>query len=66
MTVPYAHARTILLLPPQIFRCLFCQHHGSVLCKLDRPNRIGRLDCKDCMQSFQAAITRALLSHLAL
>merc|ERR1712093_677807 len=39
------------------FKCLFCQHVGTVSCKMDKPNRIGRLDCKDCLQSFQAAIT---------
>lgn len=26
---------------------------------MDRANRLGRLDCKDCLQNFQAAITRA-------
>lgn len=56
----YASQRSI-----QVFRCLFCQHHGSVLCKMDRSNRIGRLDCKDCMQSFQAAITRELSCRLS-
>ncbi|KAL7009030.1 hypothetical protein EMMF5_001227 [Cystobasidiomycetes sp. EMM_F5] len=41
----------------KVFKCLFCQHVGTVMCKLDRPGRVGRLDCKDCLQSFQASIT---------
>lgn len=40
------------------FKCLFCQHVGTVSCKMDKQSRIGRLDCKDCLQSFQASITR--------
>ncbi|GAA6052070.1 hypothetical protein JCM3770_006614 [Rhodotorula araucariae] len=39
------------------FRCVFCAHQGSVTCKLDNKNKIGRLDCKDCGQSFQTDIT---------
>ena len=39
------------------FRCLFCGHQGKVVCKMDKPNRVGRLDCSDCGQTFQASIT---------
>ncbi|GAA6009500.1 transcription elongation factor 1 family protein [Rhodotorula paludigena] len=38
------------------FRCVFCAHQGSVTCKLDTKNHIGRLACKDCGQSFEADI----------
>ncbi|GAA5872448.1 hypothetical protein JCM8547_000927 [Rhodosporidiobolus lusitaniae] len=34
------------------FRCLFCSHQGSVTCKMDNKTKIGRLDCKDCGQTF--------------
>ncbi|GAA5842853.1 hypothetical protein JCM11251_005826 [Rhodosporidiobolus azoricus] len=34
------------------FRCVFCAHQGSVTCKMDTKNRLGRLDCKDCGQTF--------------
>ncbi|GJN91332.1 hypothetical protein Rhopal_004353-T1 [Rhodotorula paludigena] len=40
------------------FRCVFCAHQGSVTCKLDTKNHIGRLACKDCGQSFEADINR--------
>jgi len=39
------------------FRCLFCQHHGVVMCKMDKSNAIGRLDCRNCGQSFSSRIT---------
>ncbi|GAA5855280.1 hypothetical protein JCM9279_001931 [Rhodotorula babjevae] len=39
------------------FRCVFCAHQGSVTCKLDNKLKVGRLDCKDCGQSFQTDIT---------
>ncbi|POY71003.1 hypothetical protein BMF94_5928 [Rhodotorula taiwanensis] len=35
------------------FRCMFCARQGSVTCKMDTKNRVGRLQCKDCNQSFQ-------------
>ncbi|GAA5991964.1 hypothetical protein JCM11641_002026 [Rhodosporidiobolus odoratus] len=34
------------------FRCVFCAHQGSVTCKMDTKNHVGRLDCKDCNQTF--------------
>ncbi|BGP17141.1 hypothetical protein JCM10213_005235 [Rhodosporidiobolus nylandii] len=34
------------------FRCVFCAHQGSVTCKMDNKLHVGRLDCKDCGQTF--------------
>ncbi|GAA5902036.1 hypothetical protein JCM6882_000174 [Rhodosporidiobolus microsporus] len=38
------------------FRCVFCAHQGSVTCKMDSKNHLGRLDCKDCGQTFTMEI----------
>ncbi|KAL8279912.1 hypothetical protein RQP46_007762 [Phenoliferia psychrophenolica] len=38
------------------FRCLFCQHNGTVTCKLDSKAKTARLDCKDCAQNFSTEI----------
>ncbi|GAA6019792.1 hypothetical protein JCM10207_003696 [Rhodosporidiobolus poonsookiae] len=38
------------------FRCVFCAHQGSVTCKMDNKNSVGRLDCKDCGQTFTTDI----------
>ncbi|KWU42340.1 Elf1-domain-containing protein [Rhodotorula sp. JG-1b] len=39
------------------FRCMFCARTGSVTCKMDTKNRVGRLQCKDCNQSFQVHLS---------
>ncbi|GAA5972365.1 hypothetical protein JCM21900_003930 [Sporobolomyces salmonicolor] len=39
------------------FRCIFCAHQGSVTVKLDNKNHVGRLDCKDCGQTYTTDIT---------
>ncbi|TNY18186.1 transcription elongation factor Elf1 like-domain-containing protein [Rhodotorula diobovata] len=51
---PQARIKQVL---DKSFRCVFCAHQGSVTCKLDNKTKIGRLDCKDCGQSFQTDIT---------
>ncbi|KAI5480547.1 transcription elongation factor 1 [Pseudohyphozyma bogoriensis] len=38
------------------FRCLFCEHTGTVSCKMDVKNGTGRMDCKDCGKHFVAEI----------
>ncbi|GAA6007784.1 hypothetical protein JCM11491_003963 [Sporobolomyces phaffii] len=39
------------------FRCIFCAHQGSVTCKMDNKQHIGRLDCKDCGTTFSMDIS---------
>ncbi|GAA5936541.1 transcription elongation factor 1 family protein [Sporobolomyces koalae] len=39
------------------FRCIFCAHQGSVTCKMDNKLHVGRLDCKDCGQTFSMDIS---------
>ncbi|GAA5918132.1 hypothetical protein JCM8208_005384 [Rhodotorula glutinis] len=51
---PQARIKQVL---DKSFRCVFCAHQGSVTCKLDNKLKVGRLDCKDCGQSFQTDIT---------
>ncbi|KAM0789167.1 hypothetical protein ACM66B_000015 [Microbotryomycetes sp. NB124-2] len=34
------------------FKCLYCNHMGTVTCKIDSKKQSGRLDCKDCGQYF--------------
>ncbi|KAM0753218.1 Elf1-domain-containing protein [Meredithblackwellia eburnea MCA 4105] len=50
---PQAKIKAVL---DKTFRCLFCQHNGTVTCKLDTKNRVARLDCKDCAQHFTTDI----------
>ncbi|SCV70059.1 BQ2448_1453 [Microbotryum intermedium] len=38
------------------FKCLFCQHNGTITCKIDNKTKVGRLDCKDCAQHFETDI----------
>lgn len=41
---------------PSTFDCLFCNHEGSVIVKLDKKAGVGALSCKVCSQHFQCAI----------
>ncbi|KAH7321906.1 putative transcription elongation factor [Rhexocercosporidium sp. MPI-PUGE-AT-0058] len=41
---------------PSNFDCLFCNHEGSVIVKLDKKAGVGALSCKVCSQHFQCAI----------
>ncbi|SGZ27114.1 BQ5605_C025g10058 [Microbotryum silenes-dioicae] len=38
------------------FKCMFCQHNGTITCKIDNKTKVGRLDCKDCAQHFETDI----------
>ncbi|KAL2068357.1 hypothetical protein VTL71DRAFT_16455 [Oculimacula yallundae] len=41
---------------PSTFDCLFCNHVGAVIVKLDKKAGVGALSCKICSQHFQCAI----------
>ncbi|GAA5903735.1 Elf1p [Sporobolomyces salmoneus] len=51
---PQARIKQVL---DKSFRCIFCAHQGSVTCKMDNKAHIGRLDCKDCGQSYSMDIS---------
>ncbi|KAJ3099960.1 hypothetical protein HDU97_002632 [Phlyctochytrium planicorne] len=38
------------------FSCLFCNHEKTVIPKIDRDQKIGHLECKNCGESFQFVI----------
>ena len=50
---------TDLLLPAATtFTCLFCNHHDSVIIRVDRKEGVGYLMCKVCDQRYQSKVNR--------
>eukprot|EP00898_Chlorokybus_atmophyticus_P009202 jgi/Chlat1/9283/Chrsp99S09298 len=43
---------------PTTFNCPFCNHEGSVECRLDREKEFGELHCRICNEKYRTLITR--------
>ncbi|GBG63319.1 hypothetical protein CBR_g37676 [Chara braunii] len=43
---------------PTVFSCPFCNHDGSVECKLNFVNQVGELVCRICQEKFRMTIDR--------
>ncbi|GLJ24675.1 hypothetical protein SUGI_0472680 [Cryptomeria japonica] len=39
-----------------VFSCPFCNHDGSVECKMDKKDFIGEAKCRICQESFSTTI----------